>query len=108
MATLSVKRLVEEQSLLLFKIGGDSKNFDILEYVANHKNATVSKIMEHLERQNDKTSIMPANRRVNQLASVGLVERKKGKVEIKATKLGLDFIEFVKVFREKLIKQIRQ
>ena len=103
MKDLNFKNFADEQSLLIFKIGGDQKNFNILNFIINKKTTATDDIMKKFE-----LTTMPANRRINQLASVGLIERSKDKKDISATKLGMEFIKLVRLVRENLIKQYKQ
>jgi predicted transcriptional regulator len=74
-----------------FRIGCDEKNYIILNYLLDKKISIIKDIQKVL----DNLSPMPANRRLNQLASVGLIERKNQNRNISITKIGLRFIKII-------------
>jgi len=83
-----ITQIVEKQSLDLFHIGSDKINFLILQDAKNKKGTNIDAI-----EKNQGLKTTSANRRVNLMLNVGLVQRKKRKVY--TTDLGKQFIRLV-------------
>ncbi|MCK4797063.1 MAG: hypothetical protein KAT05_06750 [Spirochaetes bacterium] len=95
-----IEKIVEEQSLGLFRTGCESKNYSILlDLTKGKKEMKLFKIEYDL-------SDMPANRRINMLADVGLVERINKKKEFIITPLGKQFLKIIESMKKSLNKTI--
>lgn len=80
-------------TLQVLRAGADEKNYAILEACPT----TVEKIMrEH------RITKMPANRRVNQLASAGLVQRELGTGVVRATPLARAYLALIRALTERV------
>lgn len=85
-----IDQIIKQQSLDIFRIACDRKNFSILSETMEKKKINLQYI-----KKKYNISGMPANRRINMLTSVGLIERVNMKREIVITKLGLKFINII-------------
>ena len=84
-----VEKLLEQQSLDLFKIGCDRKNFAMLSDIKAGKFNVQQLIKAY------GLSSMPGNRRINLMVNVGLVQRVNKKRDVKLTDLGDKFIGLI-------------
>lgn len=84
-----LKVYAKELSLDVFRVGCDKINFSIL------KMAIVKPIIIREISNKFNLSVMPANRRVNQLVKVGLLKREYKKTRIMATRLTTIFIKMI-------------
>ena len=85
-----INGIIKKQSLDIFRIGCDIKNFDILKRLVSKKILDMDTIIKLYG-----VSKMPANRRINLMADVGLVKRINKKHNIKITALGMKFIDLI-------------
>jgi len=83
--------MARKKTLELCRIGCDKTNYKILKLVKYKKEIKVPILMKEC-----KLTVMPANKRVNDLRRAGLIERIKNKRVIVITPLGNQLIKTVK------------
>ena len=96
-----INKIINKQSLDVFKIGCDRKNFEILKDIIKKKRVE----MKFIETQHD-LSTMPANRRINLMVEVGLVKRINRKRDIMPTPLAKRLVDLIDETRKYLRKEI--
>ena len=95
--TQIIQNLTHKITLNLFKSGCDEKNFQILEQLPT-KTIELEKLFD--------LSKMPLNRRLNELAKIGLIERELYKGELKPTELTKRFLDVIKDLEKEVMKEI--
>ena len=96
-----INKIINKQSLDVFKVGCDGKNFDILKDLIKGKKLD----MKHIEKVHG-LSTMPANRRINLLLGAGLVTRANRKRDIMPTPLAKRLIDLIDKTRKYIRKDI--
>ena len=91
-----LNKIIEEQTLNLFKIGCEPKNYNILQNLLKGK-----KEMKMFKIES-KLSNMPANRRINMLSNVGLINRINNKTEFIITPLGKTFLKQIELIKKQI------
>lgn len=97
-----INKIIEQQSLDVFKVGCDRKNFEILKDILKRKDMSIDDIMTKYGM-----SLMPANRRINLMSKAGLVKRIDRKRKIIATPLGQRLPNMISEIRKYLKNNIR-
>ena len=89
-----VERLAEKTALKLYRIGCDEKNFEII----NKLPLTASEIEKEF-----RLTAMPVNKRIKELAEVGLVFREKRGEKIQRTNMANEFIKQINELRNEVV-----
>ena len=92
-----LRKATLEFTLNTFKIGCDHMNYSILSMLPTNIESIMKKF---------NLTKMPANRRVNELIKVGLVNRKKGTGEVLPTDLTLKFTKVIEKISEGLKEEV--
>ncbi len=92
-----VEGVTEKILLRLFRAGCDKTNYKILNSLPLKTRALEKKF---------KLSVMPMNRRLNQLINAKLVKRNKKTFNVEKTELADKFLEVLADMKKKVIKEL--
>jgi len=92
-----INAVTEKVTLNIFRVGSEKSNYIILRSLPN----SVKKLQEKLE-----ITKMPINKRINELAGVGLLTREKYEGEVKPTSLTRSFIETIENIKKDVVKEL--
>ncbi len=92
-----IEAVTERVTLNVFRIGSEKINYQILK--------SLPSTITNLEKKFGLTK-MPMNKRVNELAEVGLLSRDKYTGKVNPTDLTQSFIEIVEELKQEIIKEL--
>lgn len=92
-----IDSVTERITLNLFRVGCEKINFGIVK--------SLPTTVKELQIKFNMTK-MPMNKRLNELADVGLLEREKYEGEVKPTKLTDSFIDTITEIKQDVIKEL--
>jgi predicted transcriptional regulator len=92
-----IDKLVEKNTLKLFRVGCDEKNFKILKELP----LTAGEIEKKIN-----LSPMPTNKRLKDMMTIGLIIRNNRGEKIEITDIGKEFIDQIHLIEEDVIIQM--
>ncbi len=92
-----VEKVTENMTLSIFRIGCDKTNYLIIKSLPSD--------IKHLQKL-ISISKMPINRRVNELADVGLLEREKYTGKVNPTSLSESFVGTIENIKQKVVIEL--
>ena len=96
-----INNIIDKQSLELFSVGCDEKNFEILSNIVHNHRVS----MNDITKKCYPLTKMPLNRRINMLVKAGLIERVDRKTGLIPTALGKKLLLFIEEIRTYLRKE---
>jgi len=94
-----VSRLTEKITLKLFRVGCETKNYELLKKLP----LTAKEIETELN-----LTPMPTHKRIKALMDIGLITREKAGAKIKLTELGKLFLKHIDDLKEKVISAMAE
>jgi len=94
-----VKAMALKHTLAMINVGSKQEHFELLQMLPTD----ISTIEERF-----KTSLMTANRRVNALEKVGLLERERQTGKVMPNKVTKEFLNLILNLREDVIKTLAE